>query len=201
VTSLSLLLLLLDASAPSDTAALVRLVSLVAAGLLVVVLRQTWGAGNHLDFAPRVQRDERSRLPADFATLLRGQRDARHYGNLAADIVDFKRYGGHYEHRQRSALVDELRSRASTPPEEAFSLGCLGHLASDTSAHDHFVPDRLPRYARTKGLGHPSWEMRADRWRRGVGRLHDVSIAPPGESFLEGPETPPPRHAEAQPHG
>ncbi|HEV8114131.1 MAG TPA: zinc dependent phospholipase C family protein [Planctomycetota bacterium] len=122
-----------------------------------------WGPGHHLEFAERVWRRRREMLPRDVAQLISEERDAYEYGNLAADIINFKAYGGAYSHCHRWAIVDEMRQLASSPREESFILGYLSHLAADTIAHNHFVPYHLARYARTKGLGHLYWEMSADR--------------------------------------
>lgn len=134
---------------------LVTLVGLAALG---------WGPGHHLEFAERVYRRRRETLPRDVATLLEEQRASYFYGNIAADIINFKAYGGAYNHCHRWGIVEEMRERAESPRQEAFVLGYLSHLAADTIAHNHFVPYHLARYARTKGLGHLYWEMTADRW-------------------------------------
>jgi hypothetical protein len=123
-----------------------------------------WGPGNHLEFAERVYRRRRELLPTSVAKLLTEERTPYLYGNIAADIINFKGYGGHYNHCHRWTVVDEMRGRAKTPAEEAFCLGYLSHLAADTIAHNHFVPYHLARYARTRGLGHLYWEMMADRY-------------------------------------
>jgi hypothetical protein len=123
-----------------------------------------WGPGNHLVFAQRVYRARRRLVPGATARLLREQRAAYLYGNIAADIINFKGYGGHYNHCHRWTIVAEMQRHGTTPAEQAFCLGYLSHLAADTIAHNHFVPYHLARYARAKGLGHLYWEMRADRF-------------------------------------
>lgn len=120
-----------------------------------------WGPGSHLEFALRVLRARRKLAPGP-AALLRDERAAFLYGNIAADIINFKAYGGHYNHCHRWTIVREMRARATSRAEEAFTLGYLAHLAADTIAHNHYVPYHLARYARAKGLGHLYWEMRAD---------------------------------------
>lgn len=134
------------------------LIAVAVAGLA------TWGPGNHLEFAHRVYRRRRERLPAAVADLIEAERPAWRYGHIAADIINFKGVGGHYNHCHRWTIVEEMRARAETPEDRAFILGYLGHLAADTIAHNHFVPYHLARYARTKGLGHLYWEMNADRF-------------------------------------
>jgi zinc dependent phospholipase C len=140
---------------------LVSLVTLLAAG---AVLRCAWGPGHHLEFAERVFRRRKELLPRDVAALLDEERAAYDYGNLAADIINFKAFGGAYSHCHRWKIVDEMRALSTSKRQEAFILGYLSHLAADTIAHNHFVPYHLARYARTKGLGHLYWEMNADRF-------------------------------------
>ena len=137
------------------------LVILAAVG---VVLACSWGPGHHLEFAERVYRRRKELLPRDVALLLDEERAAFDYGNLAADIINFKAYGGAYSHCHRWKIVDEMRDLSTSKRQEAFILGYLSHLAADTIAHNHFVPYHLARYARTKGLGHLYWEMNADRF-------------------------------------
>ncbi len=138
--------------------------SLLVLALCLAALALPWGPGNHLEFATRVYRARRKLLPASTARLLREERAAYLYGNIAADIIHFKAWGGHYNHCHRWTIVRDMRERARSNAEQAFVLGYLSHLAADTIAHNHFVPYHLARYARSKGLGHLYWEMRADRY-------------------------------------
>lgn len=137
---------------------------LVVLLVLCALLACAWGPGNHLEFAERVLRRRKELLPARIATLLEEERKPYLYGNIAADIINFKGFGGHYNHCHRWTVVAEMQAKAKTPAEEAFCLGYLSHLAADTIAHNHFVPYHLARYARTRGLGHLYWEMMADRY-------------------------------------
>jgi len=136
---------------------LLPLLVLVSLALVVV----PWGPGNHLEFALRVLRARR-KLPPERARILRDERNAFLYGNIAADIINFKGFGGHYNHCHRWTIVRQMQARATDAAGQAFALGYLAHLAADTIAHNHFVPYHLARYARSKGLGHLYWEMRAD---------------------------------------
>src|SRR5690606_18658884 len=117
-----------------------------------------------IEFAERVWRRRREMLPRDVANLLSEEKAAYYYGGLAADIINFKAYGGDYNHCHRWTIIEQMSELAETPRQEAFVLGYLTHLAADTIAHNHFVPYHLARYARTKGLGHLYWEMNADRF-------------------------------------
>lgn len=131
--------------------------------MLLIVAATAWGPGHHLEFAQRVWRRRREHLPRARAQLLGRQRSAYCYGNLAADVINMKAYGGHRNHCHRWTIIDQMRELASGEAHEAFILGYLSHLAADTIAHNHFVPYHLVRYARGRGLGHLYWEMMADR--------------------------------------
>jgi hypothetical protein len=131
---------------------------------LVALSVVPWGPGTHLEFEHRVFRRRRERLPADVADLIEAERRAYQYGNIAADIINLKSIGGHYNHCHRWTIVEEMRAHADTDAERAFILGYLSHLAADTIAHNHFVPYHLARFARTQGLGHLYWELNADRY-------------------------------------
>jgi len=137
---------------------------LLALLLLCAVLVLSWGPGSHLEFAHRVYRNRRKVVTPSVAELLREQKSAYFYGNIAADIINFKAWGGHYNHCHRWTIVDEMRRHTTGPAQEAFVLGYLSHLAADTIAHNHYVPYHLARYGRAQGLGHLYWEMRADRF-------------------------------------
>lgn len=132
--------------------------------VLIVLLSVTcWGPGQHLEFAERtLRRDER--LPNSVGKLLKANKQAYCYGSIAADIINFKAYGGDYNHCHRWTIIDQMRELADTDAKEAFIFGYLSHLAADTIAHNHFVPYHLCRFARTKGLGHLYWELSADRY-------------------------------------
>jgi len=139
-----------------------QLLDLTAVLVVATLALLAWGPGNHLEFAHRTYRGRRRLLDRATATLLREERDAFFYGNIAADIINFKGYGGHWNHCHRWTIVADMRAACETAAEEAFVYGYLAHLAADTIAHNHFVPYHLARYARSRGLGHVYWEMRAD---------------------------------------
>lgn len=130
----------------------------------IFLLAQAWGPGTHLEYAERVLRRRRELLPGRVAGLIGRHRATYLYGNLAADIINFKGFGGHYNHCHRWTIVDEFKADNGSEEVEAFALGYLSHLAADTIAHNHFVPYHLTRFARTRGLGHLYWEMSADRF-------------------------------------
>ncbi|MFT7670317.1 MAG: hypothetical protein ACI8X5_003025 [Planctomycetota bacterium] len=130
---------------------------------LILLFVAPWGPGQHLEFSERTLRRS-ERLPRDVEKLLQEEKEAFQYGSIAADIINFKAYGGDYNHCHRWTIIDEMREIARTPKQEAFIFGYLAHLCADTVAHNHFVPYHLCRFARTKGLGHLYWELSADRF-------------------------------------
>jgi hypothetical protein len=136
---------------------------LVLALVLAALSLAPWGPGQHLEFEHRVWRNRR-RLPQRVRSLIEAERTAYQYGNIAADIINFKAVGGPYSHCHRWGIIEDMLKLVEKPIEEAFVMGYLSHLAADTIAHNHFVPYHLARYARTKGLGHLYWEMNADRF-------------------------------------
>lgn len=137
------------------------LVALLVVSLLVLA---PWGPGNHLEFEARVFRRRRELLPARIADLIDAERPAWQYGHIAADIINFKAFGGHYNHCHRWTIVESMLELSRSKTEEAFVLGYLSHLAADTIAHNHFVPYHLARYSRGHKLGHVYWEANADRF-------------------------------------
>ena len=130
----------------------------------VLLLAMAWGPGTHLEYAERVLRRRKEVLPNRVARILGNNRSEYLYGNLAADIINFKGYGGQYNHCHRWSIIDDFLEEDGSEAAEAFALGYLSHLAADTIAHNHFVPYHLARFARTRGLGHLYWEMNADRF-------------------------------------
>ncbi len=137
---------------------------LLITAVSLLLLSMSWGPGHHLEFAERVYRRRRELLPSGVAKLLHEHKSSYYYGNIAADIINFKAYGGSYNHCHRWSIIEDMRGHAETDGQEAFILGYLSHLAADSIAHNHFVPYHLARFARTSGLGHLYWEMNADRF-------------------------------------
>lgn len=128
------------------------------------LLLLAWGPGTHLELEARVYRRRKQALTPSVAGLLERERPAFQYGSIAADIINFKAFGGHYNHCHRWTIIRDMQALAESEAQMAFTLGYLSHLAADTIAHNHFVPYHLARYARTRGLGHLYWEMSADRF-------------------------------------
>ena len=90
---------------------------------LALVALAGWGPGNHLEFEARVFRRRQELLPPRVAELIEAEREAWQYGHIAADLINFKAYGGHYNHCHRWTIVDEMRSLARDPAEHALAAG------------------------------------------------------------------------------
>lgn len=132
--------------------------------LFPALLLGAWGPGTHLDFALRLLKRKRHRLPKEIEELLAKHEEEFLYGNIAADIIHFKSYGGPQHDCHLWDVIERMEKHVKTDGERAFVLGYLTHLAADTIAHNHFVPYHLARFALTKAVGHLYWEMAADRF-------------------------------------
>ena len=74
----------------------------------VLLLAMAWGPGTHLEYAERVLRRRKEVLPNRVARILGNNRSEYLYGNLAADIINFKGYGGQYNHCHRWSIIDDF---------------------------------------------------------------------------------------------
>jgi hypothetical protein len=84
------------------------------------------------------------------------------YGNIAADIINFKAFGGMKNHCHNWNIQERLEAQIDDDAGRAFVLGYLCHLAADVVAHNHFVPYHMVHNFPPKLLGHPYWEAMAD---------------------------------------
>jgi len=121
-----------------------------------------WGPGTHVQLANRILEEAPSRLPS--APTSKIIEYPRHfiYGNIAADVINFKSYGGLRNHCHNWNMEERLGAHATSDQQQAFIQGYLCHLAADTVAHGHFVPFHLLNSAPPPILGHTYWEARAD---------------------------------------
>jgi hypothetical protein len=138
---------------------------LLTGALLGVVLLGTrsWGPGTHIQFTQEVLRRFRrcrSRRPNQDLVLRHPQ--AFLYGNVAADIINFKAFGGIKNHCHNWNIQGRLLAVASDEAAHAFTLGYLCHLAADTVAHNHFVPYHLVYNFPPRVFAHAYWEALAD---------------------------------------
>lgn len=122
----------------------------------------SWGPGTHVQLASKLLEEAPRRLPAAGASPIIEYPRHFIYGNIAADVINFKNYGGLRNHCHNWNMEERLSRKATSKQQEAFILGYLCHLAADTVAHGNFVPYHLLAGAPPPILGHTYWEARAD---------------------------------------
>lgn len=84
------------------------------------------------------------------------------YGSVAADISFAKKYVPDGRHCHNWEIGEEILASAESDRLTAVGFGYLSHLASDTIAHNVFVPRQLLLTSTTQALGHTYWEHRMD---------------------------------------
>jgi len=130
---------------------------------ILLLLQGNWGPGIHLDLALRVMEKKGRKLPPETQSILDENTIDFFYGNIAADIINFKSYGGARGACHQWQVLEKLSEVSKKDAEKAFVLGYGAHLAADTVSHNHFVPYHLCRFPRFGGLGHLYWELSADQ--------------------------------------
>ncbi|MEW6439511.1 MAG: zinc dependent phospholipase C family protein [bacterium] len=88
------------------------------------------------------------------------------YGCIGADIIFAKGLAKLHEHSHSWEVGWSVLQEASSPAQEAFAYGYLSHLAADTVAHNHFIPECLVRTYPAKTFRHIYWEIRFDAFVR-----------------------------------
>jgi len=138
---------------------------LLIAGVLwwLLASRIPWGPGIHIQTTRRVlEQIRRRRKQGPEHLLVLENPEAFLYGNIAADIINFKKYGGMKNHCHNWNIHERLWKRAHNDMERAFVLGYLCHLAADVIAHNQFIPYHRVRGLPPLYLGHVYWEALAD---------------------------------------
>lgn len=102
------------------------------------------------------------RIPEEARQLITAHEHDFLYGNIAADIINLKNYGGLKNHCHNWNIRERLQEHADGDQDQAFILGYLCHLAADVVAHNHFVPYQVVHGLPPRLLGHVYWEARAD---------------------------------------
>jgi hypothetical protein len=145
------------------SSAAVLILAITLAALLAGAAGCSWGPGTHIQFTGEVLRRFRRRksLNREQALVVRHYQPFL-YGNIAADIINFKAYGGVKNHCHNWNIHERLLALARDEAAEAFILGYLCHLAADIVAHNHFVPYHLVYNFPPRILGHAYWEAVAD---------------------------------------
>lgn len=125
-----------------------------------------WGPGVHIAIGEYFL-SNLSLLPPLVAELLRTYPSSFLYGALSADIFVGKGSTVHPTHSHNWNVAQTLRASAPSPKVQAYALGYLSHLAADTIAHNHYVPNMLSAMPMAGKLSHVYTEMLADnlvRW-------------------------------------
>ena len=101
-----------------------------------------WGPGAHVETGMYILR-HLSLIAPLAARLIRTNPFAFIYGSVCPDMVVGKRWMApeHNNHRWETGFA--IMKSATSPTQQSFAFGYLSHLAADTVAHNHYVPDRL----------------------------------------------------------
>jgi hypothetical protein len=138
--------------------------AVVVAGALLLLLpaeASAFGPATHV-FLGRTLLDALALLPPAMAELLRAYPQSFLYGSMAADISFAKKYVPAGRHCHFWHVGEEILQEAKNDRLRAVAYGYLSHLATDTIAHNFFVPRQLLLTSSTKALGHGYWEHRLD---------------------------------------
>lgn len=128
-----------------------------------LALAAGWGPGTHIQLTREIlRRLRRRRKLRPIRELVLRHTQPFVYGNIAADVINFKAYGGFRNHCHNWNIHERLEEEAPDDAARAFILGYLCHLAADIVAHNHFVPYHLVYNFPPRVLGHVYWEAMAD---------------------------------------
>ncbi len=120
-----------------------------------------WGPGTHLEIASNILRNHTLIAPA-VAALINEYRFDFLYGNISADIVVGKNLMEELKHCHNWRFGRKLFNKAKNDSQRAFAYGYLTHLASDTVAHNSFIPAMMIQSFETRIHRHIYWELRFD---------------------------------------
>ncbi len=138
--------------------------AIVFSFLLVLILPDTvfaWGPATHLEIGYAVL-SKTSLLVTPVKLLIETFPYDFLYGNVSADIVVGKNLVEELKHCHNWKVGFKLLKKADSNSQKAFALGYLSHLAADTVAHNHFIPEMMIRSFSARTLRHIYWEMRFD---------------------------------------
>ncbi|MBI5286699.1 MAG: zinc dependent phospholipase C family protein [Deltaproteobacteria bacterium] len=110
-----------------------------------------WDIINHLKLITPSVRVLLERFPYDYL-----------YGNIGADIIVGKNLVEELRHCHNWRIGLKVLKRAESDSQRAFAYGYLSHLAADTLAHNHYIPERMILSFSTRILRHAYWELRFD---------------------------------------
>ncbi|MBI5560465.1 MAG: zinc dependent phospholipase C family protein [Deltaproteobacteria bacterium] len=120
-----------------------------------------WGPATHLEVGQMVL-DHAHEIPAAIAALIGEFPYDFLYGNISADIVVGKNLVEELKHCHGWNFGFKLLKKAGSDSQRAFAYGYLCHLASDSIAHNHFIPEMMVKSFSARLLRHGYWELRFD---------------------------------------
>jgi len=120
-----------------------------------------WGPATHLQIGWQILHNLDA-IPLSLKALLESYPYDYLYGCISADIILGKKFTKALSHCHNWRIGFRIKSRARTPFQQAFAYGYLSHLAADTVAHNHFIPEKMILTYSTRFLRHLYWEMRFD---------------------------------------
>ena len=120
-----------------------------------------WGPTTHIQLGQSLLSTLSPGVGAMAGLLLRHARDFL-YGNVAADVIQAKKFAQAKKHCHNWSVARGLMERARDDHQRAFAMGYLCHLAADCVAHNKFVPRQMTLSRSRTTFSHIYWEMRAD---------------------------------------
>ncbi len=137
------------------------IISAVILVLLIPDAAFAWGPAAHLEIGGNILNSLSHAAPHVKSILSAYPYDFL-YGNISADIVVGKNLVRELKHCHNWKVGFRLLKNADSDAQRAFAYGYLCHLASDTVAHNHYIPEMMIRYFSARTLRHIYWELRFD---------------------------------------
>lgn len=129
--------------------------------VLVPIDAVAWGPATHLELGREMLKSTSLLPPPVAAALTKFPYDFL-YGKISGDIVVAKNMVEELKHCHNWRFGFKLLNRSRSLSQRAFSYGYLSHLAADTIAHNHFIPEMIIRSFSSRILRHIYWELRFD---------------------------------------
>lgn len=140
---------------------LIVILSSVTALLIIPDVAFAWGPAAHLEIGEHILKGL-SHVAPHVRHILAAHPYDFLYGNISADIVVAKNLVRELKHCHNWKVGFRLLKNADNDAQRAFAYGYLCHLASDTVAHNHYIPEMMIRSFSARTLRHIYWELRFD---------------------------------------
>jgi hypothetical protein len=134
-----------------------------------------WGVATHVELTRMVLGDLAG-LGSGLAGLILAHRREFISGNIMADVIMGKKFSRRRRHSHHWPAAKRLLDRAEDDRGRAFAYGFMTHLAADTVAHNHYIPELIRSTGSTVAMGHLYWEMRLDQLVRPEYRMLTVQL-------------------------